>query len=600
MRKWILAQLAHVARINLVVDAAGVVSDDEIVNRFGSNASCAYVTDWLALRRAWERDGRQRPATAPDLVIVIADPSVTKASDLPWDIEQASSVSVVNAPGPPDVQSAILELDDERADQAVALLETRPKEPRLAVLAAAAGDVPPTTSRGEFNLALQLRRANSGPAILLLAMSSLTDPLARAVCETPARWADVQGAWEEWLRQPEESPWRFHMQHARAHLIDLFLDGTLSPVSRPPHGQAPPWASVGQSDMPSGERLRNLLEEIPQAHPSTIDEWARVATWWGQVRLTMAQHHEHDDLHTAAWDTWHALDEQFLNWLDTSYGSQLSRTWLNGPPTLDKVQHYLASTTADGERILVIILDGMGFAQWAQIRDAIRASIKTARAVLAMLPTLTEVSRQAIAAGAPPIQYADSLRSTHREARHWKRSWAERTTSCSWRRIDGIQESELDGVPLGSVDVIGLVISAVDELMHTNELLGDTGMHASLQAWLRNSTLATLIDRAFSHDYRVWITADHGNLECMPVSEPREGQFTERAGTRVRRYASKTLRDSSEVEGIRRDSLPGYPREFAECLLFAPGRTGWGKARLSHGGLSFDEVIVPFVELERP
>ena len=60
------------------------------------------------------------------------------------------------------------------------------------------------------------------------------------------------------------------------------------------------------------------------------------------------------------------------------------------------------------------------------------------------------------------------------------------------------------------------------------------------------------------------------------TKEPREGDFVERNGTRTRRYASKTLRDDSAVDGIVWDELPGDPRAEAERLLFAPGRTGWG------------------------
>jgi hypothetical protein len=72
----------------------------------------------------------------------------------------------------------------------------------------------------------------------------------------------------------------------------------------------------------------------------------------------------------------------------------------------------------------------------------------------------------------------------------------------------------------------------------------------------------------------------------------------ERAGTRARRYASNELRNDAAVEGVVWDTLPGYPSDEAERLLFALGRTGWGQSRLSHGGLSLDEVIVPLVQIE--
>jgi hypothetical protein len=134
--------------------------------------------------------------------------------------------------------------------------------------------------------------------------------------------------------------------------------------------------------------------------------------------------------------------------------------------------------------------------------------------------------------------------------------------------------------------------------MHSNDLLGDVGLHAGLEGWARAGVLHALLVAAAEHGYETWLTADHGNIAVAKTKETQEGDFVERNGTRTRRYASKALRDDSRVEGIAWDELPGYPRSESERLLFAPARTGWGPARLSHGGLSLDEVIVPLVRVE--
>jgi len=217
-----------------------------------------------------------------------------------------------------------------------------------------------------------------------------------------------------------------------------------------------------------------------------------------------------------------------------------------------------------------------------------------------MLPTLTEVSRQAIAAGDLPIQFAESLRSTNKEPHRWASAWSDAGVSAAWVRIDGARIDEVSAVPFGQVDVIGLVLSATDELMHSAELLGDIGLHAGLEAWVRSGVFDAVLERAAALGYEVWLTADHGNLAVVPEKERREGDFVERSGTRVRRYSSKALRDAGAVEGVAWDELPGYPSEESQRLLFAPGRTGWGPAGLSHGGLSLDEVIVPLVQIEPP
>lgn len=225
-------------------------------------------------------------------------------------------------------------------------------------------------------------------------------------------------------------------------------------------------------------------------------------------------------------------------------------------------------------------LDGLGFAQWSLIRDRSRLRVVRAGGVLAMLPTLTEVSRQAIAAAMRPTDFADSLRSTSKEPRHWSTAWADAVPGAVWKRIDGARIEELDCIPLATSTVVGVVLSITDELMHSAEQLGDLGFHAGIDTWIRSEVLDTLVARATGLGYETWITADHGNLECIPTTEPREGAFVERAGTRARRYGSKSLRDEGAAVGLRWDYLPAYPADESERLLFAPGRTGWGPSRV--------------------
>ena len=367
-----------------------------------------------------------------------------------------------------------------------------------------------------------------------------------------------------------------------------------------PKGDAdvPLWATVGVAQESSGARVAALLDG-PPAEAASLDDWVRIAQWWGEVRSGLAQVNPTDaDLETRAWDWWAETDQRFLVWLRTSYGSQLTRTWANWPASLDKVQPFLAKRQASAGRLLVVVLDGMGFTQWTRIRELSSVRVARSGGVLAMLPTLTEVSRQAIAAGGPPIQFADSLRSTSKEPQRWASAWSESGASTAWVRIDGARTEELSAVPFGAADVIGLVLSATDELMHSAELLGDLGLHAGLEAWVRSGVFAAILEHAAVHGYETWLTADHGNLAVVPEKERREGEYVQRAGTRARRYGSRVLRDDAVVEGVVWDALPGYPSEESERLLFAPGRTGWGPSRLSHGGLSLDEVIVPLVQIE--
>lgn len=585
----------------IVIDPDSVVAAAELDHALG-DISVHPVYDWFELRRAWELHGRDHDANSPRLVIVTHYSGIDAPTDIPFDIEQSSEVRRLRTPGPPEVRAALREMDGEASDIAVARLSRGSQCPADAVLTAAARLSPiqlAGSAAHEFQAALRLTDHPQPRSIIDLARDSLRDELAQALLADRPRIDDVQRAWEAWIADPAGSRWDVHMHEARAELIDMFTAGRLSPAGK---GEAdlPPWATVGVAQESPGARAASLLAE-PPAKATSLEDWVRIAQWWGEVRSDLAQVNPTDtDLEGQAWEWWAQTDIEFLAWLRKSYGAQLTRSWANWPASLDKVQPFLAKRKAEVERLLVVVLDGMGFTQWTRIRELIGARVAQSGGVLAMLPTLTEVSRQAIAAGELPIRFAESLRSTNKEPHRWNSAWDEMGVSAAWIRIDGVRIEELSVVPFGDADVIGLVLGATDELMHGAELLGDIGFHVGLKAWVRSGVLEAVLERAVALGYEVWLTADHGNLAVVPEKERREGDFVERSGTRVRRYSSKALRDAGAVEGIAWDELPGYPREESQRLLFAPGRTGWGPAGLSHGGLSLDEVIVPLVQIEPP
>lgn len=372
MRKWLTDQLAAEGTGPVVViDPDAIVTDREIEVAFGATEVLT-VRDWFELRREWERCGRHRGGPGLRLVLVTRDPGVTSATDLPFDVEQRSVVRRIRVPAPPDVRVAVTALDDEASDRAVARIAGRSLDATDAVLTAAADlpAMPLASSPGrQFQVALRLDDHAQPDAVLSLARVALADPLALAVLEHPPRLDDVQEAWEDWLADPSGSAWSVHVRECRAELIDLFMAGRLTPADGG-YADVPPWATVGVAQATPAARVAALLDAPPEPTGS-LDDWVRVAQWWGEVRSGLALVNPVDqELDARAWDWWREADEQFLAWLRSSYGAQLTRTWANRPLSLDKVQPFLAKRQVSSGRILTVVLDGMGFTQWTRIQTS--------------------------------------------------------------------------------------------------------------------------------------------------------------------------------------------------------------------------------------
>ncbi|OBH51715.1 hypothetical protein A5686_11435 [Mycobacterium sp. E2479] len=358
------------------------------------------------------------------------------------------------------------------------------------------------------------------------------------------------------------------------------------------------WVNIGIRRPSEEERARELLEAAPSNPPTDIAGWHTVAEWWGDIRRLIA--YASTELRDAAWATWAALDEAFVPWLRNRYGVQLTSAavW---PAGVHRIAPFLSRRLREGlaERVMLIVVDGLGHAQWRHLLDRLPLKALESGSTIALVPTYTTVSRQAIFAGELPVAFPDTLWTTHAERRRWGDHWSNEgipDTRVTYHRRHG--RLPHDRLEFDDAVVTGVVVNAVDDLMHTSELFGDVQLLANLDVWADNGFLVDLVARANAEGIETWITADHGNLECIGTGAVSEGVAIEAAGKRLIRYPNRTLREVSGAQGVVWDDIPGLP-STAEPLLFAPGRTAFTNNRISvsHGGLSLDEVIVPLARV---
>jgi PglZ domain len=588
-----LSPIADVHRgVVIVLDPHGLVEVGELVG------DVAEIRDWWGLRAAYERTGRRRRSDAGPLCLVMSGGFAEEV--LPWDIERASGAVVrVRLPGPPAVRAALSDLDGEEFDRAIRAVSGA-ADPAASILGAVTGVGVSSASLSradQMRVAMRLAvRFQPSPSLLSLARRWVVDPILAGLLDDPP---DVLMLQEDWARfaQRGQSSLAPDFQRSSTELNQLFAVGLLQPVLA--SADAPAWASAGVRQPTNNERAEKLLAEPPlPLPPSDAAGWATVGEWWGDLRRLSAT--APPDLRQRAWDMWAELDAAFLPWLRERYGTVLtsSARW---PPAVHRVADFLARRLRDGyaERILLIVLDGLGHAQWAHLRDRLPLQVLDDGSTFALVPTYTTVSRQAIFAGDLPVTFPNHLWTTRAEPRRWDAFWTAQglpVGAAVHHRVKG--RLAHDRVDFGKAQVIGVVVNAIDDLMHSSEFFGDAQLLANLDVWIADGFLLDLVRRASHAGIEVWVTADHGNLECLPAGAPSAGLAIEAAGKRLLRYPNRLLRDASSATGIVWDDIPGMPTS-AEPLLFSPGRLAFTNDALSisHGGLSLDEAIVPLARV---
>ena len=420
------------------------------------------------------------------------------------------------------------------------------------------------------------------------------------------------------LKYPGPDRLPFDHQDIKVYIDNLFLEGKLTPVEATDiEVDAGSWVRSGiatsgtDNDALRISRLFDLVEkELPTAE-ARYSDWTAFALKWAELS-SLVHCGDSTEYQTRLREIGDALNSTFAGWLADHYSSLINLPPTN-PAMLHHVPRRLARDIEDsgGSRAALIVVDGLALDQWVTIRQLLQKQdanlVMRESATFAWIPTLTSVSRQSIFSGKPPLYFPSSINSTNSEEKLWKQFWEGHGLS----RLDVAYQRGLgDGDAAGILDsaihpgktkVVGLVVDKVDKIMHGMQL-GSAGMHNQIKQWCHAGFLSAMVGQLLEYGYEVWLTADHGNIQCEGKGRPSEGVIAETRGERVRVYPTPELR--AQVAGafpFAHEWQPvGLPADYFP--LVAGGRDAFvnpGDAIVGHGGVAIEEVIVPLVKFER-
>lgn len=410
----------------------------------------------------------------------------------------------------------------------------------------------------------------------------------------------------------------FDHQDIRVYIDNLFMEGKLTPVQVIDLQVEPDsWIQCGitasnrDNENFRIDRLFDLLEKDIPTEESRYSDWINFALKWAELS-SLVYCGNSAERQNRLKESGDVVNTAFANWLFNSYASLI-----NLPPTNPVMLHHVPRRLArdlqhsSSNPAALLVVDGLALDQWVTLRKLLQnqdASLVTREtAVFAWIPTLTSVSRQSIFSGKPPLYYPSSINSTNSEEKLWKQFWEGYGLSkldIAYRRGlgDGDASSELDSIiHPGKTKVVGLVIDKVDKIMHGMEL-GSAGMHNQIMLWCQGEFLLSLVSELLNYKYDVWLTSDHGNIQCDGKGRPSEGSLAELRGERVRVYPTPELRSqvASSFPSAYQWQPAGLPEGYFPLVAgLSDAFIRPGESIVAHGGIAMQEVIVPFVKFER-
>ena len=446
-------------------------------------------------------------------------------------------------------------------------------------------------------------------------------PLETIVPDRAAFFQFLQEKWPEYLNSlGAGGPCQLPFGHDLVHVFvgDLFVEGLLQPV--PWDGDLPfnaRWALAGiktDSAAEENRRWESLCSKVSESMPvadAPYQQWLDFSPAWGQLQFLFFEKATPPSAWRKRWKSIREeIDDRFSLWLASRYQGLHNQPALS-PVMVQHVPRFLHSLVEDRKcKVAMIVVDGMAWSQWVVLRGELQTRQSGWRirenSVFAWIPSLTSVSRQALFAGNPPLYFPSSILTTDREPALWAKFWADHgvpSSSVFYQRDLG-EASDLEGLREAlahpQVRVAGLVIKKVDDMMHGMKL-GGTGMQNQVRIWAEKGYLADLIAMLLEQKFAVAITSDHGNVEAVGIGRPAEGVLAQQKGQRARIYNDATLR------GLTRKSFPqtvewpgpGLPPQLFALLPKGSGAfVDAGETVVTHGGASFEEVVIPFIEVE--
>lgn len=642
-RESILAHFVPEAhRLILAADPDGLLLEEEVQRGIRERGyDVLPFEDPIAFRLVYESEYRTRWARGEPafLVVVVKGPS-TELERLPFDLlRSGAGLSFQLADFFPNLDAHIVaaldRADLDRLYQAQAryspgtLSESATKDFILAHVFA----VSPVTINDPADLLRFLLQRHYRPrqvprllddhVVRVLRQKEIFRewPLEAIVPDRAAFFRFLQDEWPGFLRQLEgkgRSLVPFGHDLVQVFIDNLFVEGLLQPIE---WGGVLPvnatWARAGiKTDSYSEEsrRWEGLCLKVEETLPvdsAPYRDWLDFAPSWAQLGFL----YYGKPAPPAGWcDRWNALrrklDARFSRWLSSRYPGLHNQPALS-PVMVHHVPRLLARMVESGqEKVALIVVDGMAWSQWIVLRSVLQTRRPGWRiqedSVFAWVPTVTSVSRQALFAGSPPLYFPGSILNTDRESAHWTRFWAGHGVSAAavlYRRqlaeLEDLHELE-EALSHPQVRVAGLVVDKLDQVMHGMKL-GGAGMQSQAQLWAQQGYLLALIDLLLGKGFTVAITSDHGNLEARGCGRPAEGVLAQQRGQRVRIYGDKALRAQAKARCASAIEWPGVGLPAHIFALLAGGETAFVDGEetiVTHGGAAFEEVVVPFIQVE--
>jgi hypothetical protein len=288
-----------------------------------------------------------------------------------------------------------------------------------------------------------------------------------------------------------------------------------------------------------------------------------------------------------------SVNDRFQQWIDDNYFLQQNSSHIMRSPCVNKVLPHIANRHQNGDKVALLVVDGLAYWQYAILREALKkAGITTADDVtLSWLPSITSLSRQALFRGDMPKP--DYKQNPTEERKLWYNYW--QTQGVNTWEIQYLYDNDEFAIIEG-VTRLAIVTVEMDDKMHAAYDYRD--LLTLTENWAPRFTqkIATLKSMGFT----IYLTTDHGSklARGWRALTPVEKVFLYKDGSRGKRHLIyNSLIEMNNFYRSAEDEVALLKHDNWLCVrgdeCFARSAT----SAITHGGSSLSEVVIPFIRI---
>ena len=414
----------------------------------------------------------------------------------------------------------------------------------------------------------------------------------------------VQNEWSSFVNT-RNSKIDFQDKNVYVLLDNLFLEEFLVQVETSTPTET--WMKFGIKSPDDQQIQKERFQDSLSLFKKDIDEldvdsrsemWRKVAVRYGKL-MAIAKEQSPEIIELKS-----IIQKKFEEWIYKHYKNLRTMIPLSGPIMVHHIIDYLSSLEIS--KIALVIIDGISIVQWNIIEGILKQKKSSIQfktdSIFAWIPTITSISRQGIFCGSAPDTFSDILTTSYEET-GWKQKWHQEKPGSTvlYSKINNLLQKTDISPNYSDYNIIGLVTTDLDDYVH--EVKGGMNdLNDRIRYWAENSSFADLLEQLAMAGFDIFISSDHGNIEAMGIGEPKKD-----LGMRGRRCRIYDNQDKQDMEVILRDfpeCKDWWPEMVGEKYYFLLASENYafskkGELVVTHGGMSFDEVMVPFVRVSK-